>query len=268
MGYLFSFRLFLSASEAFVASCCPGSAAPRPALPYRTLPGGARRAAGVRECGVPCRDVGVWLCGEVSAWGKLLAGKVGIHLSKIYLLMCLFFWWLSGDVQFFTSSNPAVPRPARARRKSEGSEIQADCSGLITKGASSVRLPERMDTADTRGGCLNSHRTNTAALAVIKVCFSRVEINHHVSWDYYRELCRSICRISTQTNAFFVWRKLSQFMQLLEKFGGKQQILEFLLFCGCRHGNVELGLSPFYLRSANSVTLQEWCLYHRSIVIC
>lgn len=46
-------------------------------------------------------------------------------------------------------------------------------------------------------------------------------------------------------------------MQLLEKFGGKQQILEFLLFCGCHHGNVELGLFPFYLRSANSVTLQE-----------
>ncbi|OXB74588.1 UNVERIFIED_CONTAM: hypothetical protein H355_002190, partial [Colinus virginianus] len=55
-----------------------------------------------------------------------------------------------GCVQFFASSDPVVPRPAGTRRKSEGAEIQADCSGLIAKGASTVRVPERMDTTDFR----------------------------------------------------------------------------------------------------------------------
>lgn len=151
-----------------------GSAA-RSAVPYASW--WCAEGGGVRECGVPSRGVGVWLCDKVFAWGELLAGlSAGIHLAKLPFYVS-FFWWLSGDVQFFASSNPAVPRPARARRKSEGSEIQADCSGLITKGASPVRLPERMDSADARGRCLNSHRTKTSVLAVIKVCFSKAEIN-------------------------------------------------------------------------------------------
>jgi len=134
------------------------------------------------SCAVPGWDVGVWLCDfgpEVSDWGELLAGlSAGFHLVKSYLSMCLFFWWLSVDVQFFAGSNPAVPRPARARRKSKGSEIQADCSGLVAKGASPVRLSERMDTTDIRGRCLNSHHVCASMLTGMKVCFFRVEINH------------------------------------------------------------------------------------------
>lgn len=75
----------------------------------------------------------------------------------------IFFWLLSMDVQFFASSNPAVPRSAGTGRESESSEIQADCSGLLTKGASPLRLQERMDTTGARGKHFNSYSSNVSA---------------------------------------------------------------------------------------------------------
>lgn len=67
------------------------------------------------------------------------------------------------DVQFFASSNPAIPRSARTRRKSKSPEIQAGCSGLIQKGTSPIWLPERMDTTSARGKYLNWYSSNVSA---------------------------------------------------------------------------------------------------------
>lgn len=133
------------------------------------------------------------------------------------------------NVQFFASSNPAVPRSARTRGKSKSSEIQADCSGLITKGASPIWLPERMDTTGAGGKYLNWYSSSLSAKGEKK---SGVEINYeHLECCW--ELCKAFqCVSSRLLDIFLCWERF-QSTRFLKTFDGKQGGLCLLLFRDC-----------------------------------